>query len=303
MACPVVISGISGRFPESSDCEEFKKNLYNGVDMISNDSRRWPPGLYGAPSRTGKIKDIASFDAEFFGIHTKLANVMDPQLRMLLELTHESIMDAGYNPEELRGTRTGVYIGLMTTEANDLAESSPETLTGYETTRTMLANRLSYAFNFSGPCCTIDTACSSTLFGLHLAVQAIERGECEHAIIGGVNLTLKPATSLMYHKYSMLSPTGTISPFDAAANGYVRSEAAVVIFITRDSSSRRIYSHILGTATNTDGHKKQGQTYPSSLRQAELMREVYKKSGVDPALVGYVEAHGTGTSVRQNFCR
>uniref|UniRef100_A0A8D8XXN1 Fatty acid synthase n=1 Tax=Cacopsylla melanoneura TaxID=428564 RepID=A0A8D8XXN1_9HEMI len=300
MACPVVISGISGRFPESSDCEEFKKNLYNGVDMISNDSRRWPPGLYGAPSRTGKIKDIASFDAEFFGIHTKLANVMDPQLRMLLELTHESIMDAGYNPEELRGTRTGVYIGLMTTEANDLAESSPETLTGYETigsTRAMLANRLSYAFNFSGPCCTIDTACSSTLFGLHLAVQAIERGECEHAIIGGVNLTLKPATSLMYHKYSMLSPTGTISPFDAAANGYVRSEAAVVIFITRDSSSRRIYSHILGTATNTDGHKKQGQTYPSSLRQAELMREVYKKSGVDPALVGYVEAHGTGTSV------
>ncbi|KAI5709648.1 hypothetical protein M8J75_001994 [Diaphorina citri] len=300
MACPVVISGISGRFPESSDCDEFKRNLYNGVDMISNDNRRWPPGLYGAPSRTGKIKDIASFDAEFFGIHSKLANVMDPQLRMLLELTHESIMDGGFNPEELRGTRTGVYIGLMTTEANDFAEGNPEKLTGYETigsTRAMLANRLSYAFNFSGPCCTIDTACSSTLFGLHLAVGAIERGECDHAIIGGVNLTLKPATSLMYHKYNMLSPTGTISPFDASANGYVRSEAAVVIFITRDSSSRRIYCHIMGTATNTDGHKKQGQTYPSSVRQAELMREVYERCGVDPANVGYVEAHGTGTSV------
>ncbi|XP_017298475.1 fatty acid synthase-like [Diaphorina citri] len=109
-------------------------------------------GLYGAPSRTGKIKDIASFDAEFFGIHSKLANVMDPQLRMLLELTHESIMDGGFNPEELRGTRTGVYIGLMTTEANDFAEGNPEKLTGYETigsTRAMLANRLSYAFNFS----------------------------------------------------------------------------------------------------------------------------------------------------------
>ncbi|XP_008484342.1 fatty acid synthase-like, partial [Diaphorina citri] len=222
MACPVVISGISGRFPESSDCDEFKRNLYNGVDMISNDNRRWPPG---------------------------------------------------FNPEELRGTRTGVYIGLMTTEANDFAEGNPEKLTGYETigsTRAMLANRLSYAFNFSA--------------------NGYVRSEAAVVIFITRDSSSRRIYCHIVQKAFLL----------ISANGYVRSEAAVVIFITRDSSSRRIYCHIMGTATNTDGHKKQGQTYPSSVRQAELMREVYERCGVDPADVGYVEAHGTGTSVSDN---
>lgn len=296
----IVITGISGRLPESSNIEEFKQQLFDGVDLVTDDERRWPSGLHGLPSRTGKIKDISRFDATFFGVHAKQANVMDPQLRQLLELTHEAIVDAGINPQELRGSRTGVFVGVSESESSDYWTSDPELINGYGLTgccRAMFPNRISYTFDFNGPSFAVDTACSSSLFALHQAVIAIKTGQCDAAIVGGVNLLLKPASSLQFHRLGMLSPQGMCKAFDSSGNGYVRSEAAVVLYIQKASNARRIYASILGAKVNTDGYKEQGITFPSGDMQNKLIRETYAESGIDPGDISYVEAHGTGTKV------
>ncbi|XP_050064418.1 fatty acid synthase-like [Aphis gossypii] len=296
----IVISGISGRFPECNSTEEFKQKLYNNADLLTIDNRRWSPGMYGVPARTGKLKEISKFDAEFFGIHSKLANAMDVQLRILLEVTHEAILDAGVNPQDIRGTKTGVYVGMMTTESSDYFERTPEKMSGYETIgaiRSMLANRISFQYNFNGPSAAIDTACSSALFCLHDAITAIQTGLCDAAIVAGTNLLLKPAISVMYHRYNMLSPTGTSRPFDIAANGYVRSEAIVALYIRKSADAKRIYATVVGTSTNTDGFKIEGATYPSQSVQSQLIRDTYTRANLNPKDVHYVEAHGTGTGV------
>ncbi|XP_076656382.1 fatty acid synthase-like [Halictus rubicundus] len=128
----IVISGFSGRFPESDNVDELKKNLFEGVDMITDDERRWPAGIYGLPKRTGKLKDIQHFDATFFGVHAKQAHLMDPQLRILLEATYEAILDAGINPQEIRGSKTGVFVGVSTSESHELWTKSPEEINGTE---------------------------------------------------------------------------------------------------------------------------------------------------------------------------
>jgi len=200
----VVIAGISGRLPESATIDEFKQQLFEGVDLVTDDERRWPSGLYGLPTRTGKLKDLSRFDATFFGVHAKQANVMDPQLRMLLELTHEAIVDAGFNPNEIKGSRTGVFIGVSDSESSEYwTAQDPDTINGYGLTgccRAMFPNRISYTFDFKGPSYAVDTACSSSLFAFQQAVTAIKTGQCDSAIVGGVNLLLKPTSSLQFHR-------------------------------------------------------------------------------------------------------
>ncbi|XP_066156912.1 fatty acid synthase [Euwallacea fornicatus] len=301
IADDVVISGISGRLPESDSIEEFKQQLFDGVDLVTDDPRRWPSGLYGLPTRTGKLKDLSKFDASFFGVHAKQAHVMDPQLRMLLELTHEAIVDAGINPNEAKGSRTGVFIGVSDSESSEFwTTQDPDTITGYGLTgccRAMFPNRISYTFDFKGPSYAIDTACSSSLFAFQQAINAIKTGQCDSAIVGGVNLLLKPTSSLQFHRLSMLSPDGMCKAFDASGNGYVRSEAAVVVYLTKASTAKRVYATILGAKTNTDGNKEQGITFPSGAMQNRLIRETFEETGVNPHDVVYVEAHGTGTKV------
>lgn len=296
----IVISGISGRLPESNSIEEFKQQLFDGVDLVTDDERRWPAGLYGLPKRTGKLKDIQHFDATFFGVHAKQAHVMDPQLRLLLELTHEALVDAGVNPSEARGSRTGVFIGVSDSESSEFWSMDPDRVNGYGLTgccRAMFPNRISYTFDFNGPSYAIDTACSSSLFAFQQAVTAIKTGQCDSAIVGGANLLLKPTSSLQFHRLSMLSPQGMCKAFDASGNGYVRSEAVVVIYLQKASVARRVYATVLGSKTNTDGHKDQGITFPSGNMQNKLIREVYLENNIDPNDVAYVEAHGTGTKV------
>lgn len=296
----VVISGISGRLPESNTIEEFKQQLFDSVDLVTDDPRRWPSGLYGLPTRTGKLKDLTHFDATFFGVHAKQAHVMDPQLRLLLELTHEALVDAGINPSEARGSKTGVFIGVSDSESSEFWTADPEKVNGYGLTgccRAMFPNRISYTFDFNGPSYAIDTACSSSLFAFQQAVMAIKTGQCDSAIVGGANLLLKPTSSLQFHRLSMLSPHGMCKAFDASGNGYVRSEAVVVIYLQRASAARRIYASVLGAKCNTDGSKEQGITFPSGDMQNKLIREVYADNGIDPNDVVYVEAHGTGTKV------
>lgn len=243
----IVITGLSGRLPESNSIEEFKDQLFAGVDLVTDDDRRWPPGkkgaesraappetqstswppclvpgLHGLPARCGKLKDLEHFDAQFFGVHAKQARVMDPQLRMMLELTYEAIVDAGFNPTELRGSRTGVFIGVSSSESDEYWTQDPDRVNGYGLTgccRAMFPNRLSYTFDFQGPSYAIDTACSSSMFALHQAVQAMRDGQCDSAIVGGCNLLLKPASSLQFHRLNMLSPQGMCKAFDSSGNG------------------------------------------------------------------------------------
>lgn len=296
----VVIAGISGRLPESNSIEEFKQQLFDGVDLVTDDERRWPSGLYGLPTRTGKLKDLQYFDATFFGVHAKQAQVMDPQLRLLLELTHEALVDAGVNPADAKGSKTGVFIGVSDSESSEFWTQDPDKVNGYGLTgccRAMFPNRISYTFDFNGPSYAIDTACSSSLFAFQQAVNAIQTGQCESAIVGGSNLLLKPTASLQFHRLGMLSPHGMCKAFDSTGNGYVRSEAVVVIYLQKASAARRIYASVLGAKTNTDGNKEQGITFPSGDMQNKLIREVYAESNVDPNDIVYVEAHGTGTKV------
>ncbi|XP_071318722.1 fatty acid synthase [Trachinotus anak] len=296
----IVIAGISGRLPESNNLEEFWENLINGVDMVTEDNRRWTPGLYGLPKRNGKLKDISHFDAAFFGVHPKQANTMDPQLRLMLEIAYEAIVDGGLNPAVLRGSKTGVYIGVSGSEAGEAFSRDPEELLGYSMTgcqRAMLANRLSYFFDFSGPSTAIDTACSSSLLALENAFHAIRQGHCDAALVGGVNLLLKPNTSVQFMKLGMLSPEGTCKSFDSSGNGYCRSEAAVAVLLTKRSAAKRVYATVVNAGNNTDGYKEQGVTFPSGEMQQRLVQSLYQEANITPEQVEYVEAHGTGTKV------
>ncbi|XP_066056968.1 fatty acid synthase [Chamaea fasciata] len=296
----VVIAGIAGRLPESENLQEFWENLLNGVDMVTEDDRRWKPGIYGLPKRNGKLKDISKFDASFFGVHPKQANTMDPQLRLLLEVSYEAILDGGINPGTLRGTDTGVWVGASGSEAAEALSQDPEELLGYSMTgcqRAMLANRVSYFFDLKGPSLTVDTACSSSLIALENAYKAIRGGRCSAALVGGVNLLLKPNTSVQFMKLGMLSPDGACKAFDVSGNGYCRSEAAVVVLLTKRSLAKRIYATIVNAGVNTDGFKEQGVTFPSGEVQKQLITSLCRESGIKPEEVEYIEAHGTGTKV------
>ncbi|XP_076855678.1 fatty acid synthase [Brachyhypopomus gauderio] len=296
----IVIAGISGRLPESDNLEEFWQNLFNGVDMVTEDDRRWKPGLYGLPRRNGKLKEIDRFDAGFFGVHPKQAHTMDPQLRLMLEVSYEAIVDGGINPVAMRGTKTGVYIGVSGSEAGEAFSKDPEELLGYSMTgcqRAMFANRLSYFFDFNGPSTAIDTACSSSLLALENAFNAIRHGQCDAALVGGVNLLLKPNTSVQFMKLGMLSPDGACKSFDSSGNGYCRSEAAVAVLLTKKSVAKRVYATVLNAGNNTDGYKEQGVTFPSGDMQQRLVRSLYQEVHISPEQVEYIEAHGTGTKV------
>ncbi|XP_068150522.1 fatty acid synthase [Drosophila tropicalis] len=299
----IVISGLSGKLPESSNIEEFKYNLLNGIDMVTDDPRRWEAGIYGLPERMAKMKDedLEKFDDKFFSVHQKQAELMDPCMRMLLELTHEAIIDAGINPAQLRGSRTGVYIGLSFVETeHEIPNMEPSTINGYCLTgcaRAMFANRISYTFDFKGPSFIVDTACSSSLVALSHAYADMRAGRCEYALVAGVNLILKPIFALQFLRLGIVSQDGACKTFDAAANGYARADTCAVVLLQRRSQAKRVYASILNVRTNTDGFKEQGVTFPDGRQQQELLKETYGEIGLNPDEVVYVEAHGSGTPV------
>ncbi|EDW12340.1 fatty acid synthase [Drosophila mojavensis] len=299
----IVISGLSGKFPESSNVEEFKQNLLNGIDMVTDDPRRWEAGIFGLPERMAKMRDedLEKFDDQFFSVHQKQAELMDPCMRMLLELTHEAIIDAGINPSELRGTRTGVYIGLSFVETeHEIPNMEPSSINGYCLTgcaRAMFANRISYTFDFKGPSFIVDTACSSSLVALSHAYTDMRAGRCDYALVAGVNLILKPIFALQFLRLGIVSQDGACKTFDAAANGYARADTCAVVFLQRSEQAKRIYASILNVRTNTDGFKEQGVTFPDGRMQHQLLKETYSEIGLSPDEVVYVEAHGSGTPV------
>ncbi|CAH0385876.1 unnamed protein product [Bemisia tabaci] len=296
----VCISGIAGFFPDSDNVRDFGEKLFNKVDLISDDDRRWKLEHPEIPQRTGKLNEVSKFDAAFFGVHFKQAHTMDPMCRMLLEKAYEAIVDAGYNPRHLRGTNTGVFIGACFSESEKTWFYEKLQVNGFGITgcsRAMLANRISYWLGINGPSYTVDSACSSSLYALEHAYKSIRDGHCDAAIVGGCNLCLHPYVSLQFARLGVLSADGRCKSFDEAANGYCRSEAISVILLQKLKDSRRVYARVIHAKTNCDGYKEQGITFPSGPLQQRLLEEFYEECQIEPSSLAWIEAHGTGTKV------
>jgi acyl transferase domain-containing protein/NADPH:quinone reductase-like Zn-dependent oxidoreductase len=251
----------------------------------------------------GVIDRPFDFDAGFFGISRREAIQMDPQQRLLLEVAWEAIEHAGVTGSRLQGPRTGVYVGASSLEHSnshmgDLSVVDSRFMTG--NALSLLANRLSHAFDLHGPSLVIDTACSSALFALHAAAAALKAGEIDVALVGGVNLLMTPMSYVGFARASMLSPSGLCRAFDAGADGYVRAEGAVVFVLSRQDWAKaggdRIRGRIVGSGINSDGGAG-ALSAPNAQRQAELIRQVYEKAGIRADDLAFVEAHGTGTAV------
>jgi acyl transferase domain-containing protein/acyl carrier protein len=305
---PVAIVGINGVMPKSPDLESFWRHLENGDDLIEEiPLERWDwRSYYGdpmtEPDKTnikwgGFMQEVDKFDPLFFSISPREAELMDPQERILLETVWKTIEDAGYKPADLSDTKTGLFLGVSNADYQELLI---ENHIAAALTHSLLVNRISYLLNLRGPSEPVDTACSSSLVAIHRAVEAIQLGNCEMALAGGVNVIVCPNLYIFESKSGMLSVDGRCKTFDKSANGYVRGEGAGVILLKPLSKAiadrDHIYAVIKATAVNHGGHGS-SLTAPNSNAQAELLISAYEKSRLDPATVNYIEAHGTGTSL------
>jgi fatty acid synthase len=296
----IYISGLSCRFPESDSPKEFFQNLIDKKDMLTADTRRWKEKIEGVPERFGKIKQsLDVFDNKFFTVHGKQAEKMDPQLRLLLEVSYEALVDAGISLAEISGTRAGVYVGACSSDAHRGWFQSRDEITGYEHTgcaMSMLSNRLSFFYDLNGPSETIDTACSSALVAFDRAVSDLEAGVCDTAIVCGSSMLLWNHGTLAFGKLKMLSPEGMCKSFDQAANGFARAEGiGVVVLTTNRKPTYKPYAKVLATGVNNGGWNATGITFPSGKMQKDLYQKVCQKAKIHPKEIQYIEAHGTGT--------
>ena len=313
---PMAIIGMACKFPKSSSVKEFWERLCNSEDCISEIPKdRWCSRKYYSSdtdleskshaSEGGFIsEDIRLFDNVLFGISEKEAEIMDPQQRILLEVSWELFEHAGVPIDDLRETLTGVYIGAfcMDNQLQRLSVYSRHLIDAFTATSsslTLLSNRLSHFYNLIGPSIAIDTACSSSLVAVHLACQAINNGDCQQAIVGGVNIMMRPEYSIAMSKGRFLSKDNRCKAFDNSADGYVRSEGAGLIMLKplskAQSDNDRIWAIIKGTGVNHDGYTKDGITRPNSNSQYKLIKKVCKSGKIKTQEIGYIEAHATGT--------
>jgi myxalamid-type polyketide synthase MxaD len=314
---PIAIVGIGCRFPGGVESpESYWELLAGGRDALVDIPRgRWKvekfydPGLAPGTSRVRRggflSCPIDEFDAAFFGISPREADHIDPQQRLLLEVAWEALENAGAPLERLAGSDTAVFIGGFTLDYGQLqfAGADRSNLAAHTATgvvMTMLANRISHAFDFTGPSVALDTACSSSLVAVHLACHSLWSGESGTALAGGVNLMLTPNFTIAASQGGFLSPTSHSRAFDARADGYVRGEGAGVVVLKRLADALRdgdqVHAVIRGTAVSQDG-RTNGITVPNGESQKLAMRQALTKAGIPAWSVGYVEAHGTGTPV------
>ena len=311
---PVAIIGIGCRYPGGANTPDaFWQMIRNGVDGITEVPKsRWDAdAIYDpdvrVPNKTntrwgGFLEQVDQFDPQFFGIAPREVATMDPQQRLLLEVTWEALEDAGQIPEQLRGSKTGVFIGIGTHDYSIMLWQQPVN-DPYATTGTgncIAANRISYLFDFKGPSLAVDTACSSSSVAIHLACQSIWRGESEMAVAGGVNVLLLPTVTAGFSKGGFMSADGRCKSFDASADGYVRSEGSGIVVLKplgeAIADKDTIYAVIRGSAVNQDGFS-QGMAAPNAQAQSAVLRAAYQQANINPADVRYVEAHGTGTKL------
>ncbi len=305
---PIAIVGAAVRAPgEVDQLDTLWAALRSGVDAITPqpegaDGRRPPPGERVPNGRwAGLLSRVDGFDAGFFGISPVEAAYMDPQQRILLETAWEAVEDAGMPIERLRERRTGVFIGIYGSDYLNLQLGSSTEITAYTApggAHSIAANRLSYLFDLLGPSMTVDTACSSSLVAVHLACRALHAGDCDFALVGGVNVILSESSTILTEKVLPMAPGGRCRTFDSSADGIVRAEGCGMLLLEREadalSHDQAIRGVIRGTAVNHDG-RTNGLTAPSPKAQAELLRLALADAGADPQDVVYIEAHGTGT--------
>jgi acyl transferase domain-containing protein/acyl carrier protein len=308
----IAIVGIGCRFPGANGPSELWRMLLEGRDMISVvPEDRWsidehydPEPLAPGKMSTrwgGFVGDVDGFDNEFFRIPQAETLAMDPQQRMLLEVTWEALEDAGLPPIGLRGRPVGVFIGISHNDYEVMHLHDIEAVGGFSGAGNALsiaANRISYQFDFRGPSVAVDTACSSALTAAHLAIRSLRSGECDVAIVGGANTILSPDLTVLFSKAGMMSPDGRCKVFDESANGYVRGEGVGVVVLRRLTeaarSNDRIYGVIRGSAMSQDG-RSNGLNAPNPAAQEAVLSAAYADARIDPRSVTYVEAHGTGT--------
>ncbi|XP_057669272.1 fatty acid synthase-like [Diorhabda carinulata] len=290
----IVITGFAGRYPECDNAEEFKEALLAGVNLITDDDRRFPVGTPNIPIPSGKLRNLDKFDAEFFGLSFKQYNYMDPRHRIILETTFEAIIDAGYNPSELRGTNTGVFVGISIMHPGSTPDD-PQFPFYLMISMYHCPNTISYCFDFKGPSLAVDTGCSASMYAFALAYEKLKSGEIEHAIVGGAHIALSPAETREYAVQQVLSWEGKSRVFGEERDGFVRSEIVCTYLLQKRCNSRRVYATVLGSKTNVDGYKSQGPSFPSGEMQCRLMKEIYFKANINIDDVSYVEMHGTGT--------
>ncbi|KAJ5592205.1 hypothetical protein N7537_009109 [Penicillium hordei] len=315
---PIAIVGIGCRLPGGvTSSKEFWDVLREGRDLVSEvPSDRFDanalhddnPAKYGTirSIKGGFVDKIQSFDAEFFGIFPSEASRIDPQQRLLLEASVHALEDSGTTLQQVAGSQTSVFVGMF---ANDYLSIQGGTEqrdnvgphVGMGTHDCSIANRVSHRLDLRGPSLTLNTACSSSLVALHLACQSLWAQESEAALVGGVNAILRPESTILMSKAGFLSPDGACKSFDAAGNGYVRSEGVGMVFLKPLSraiqNKDRIYALVRSSLVNQDGYTPEGFTVPSLAAQTALLHSIYKNSNTDPAKVRYVEAHGPGTPV------
>ncbi len=307
---------MNGRFPGARTLEEFWQNLKDGTESIRHFAEQEvlaagvDPALLESPNYVpagGALADADLFDAQFFGYNPREAEITDPQQRLFLEAAWELLEQAGYNPDGWEG-RIGLYAGAGPSTYLFRLLEDPDMVRSVGLYQMILANdkdhlttRAAYKLNLTGPCVTVQTACSTSLVAVHIACQSLLNHDCDMALAGGVSILWPQGTGYLHQEGGILSPDGHCRAFDAAAAGTVSGSGLGIVALKRYEDALRdgdtVHALILGTAINNDGSDKVGYTAPSVDGQAAVIAEALAAAGVSPRTIGYVEAHGTGTAL------
>jgi polyketide synthase PksM len=311
---PIAIIGMSGEFPMAPDIDAFWDNLEQGrhcTQEVPADRWDWKE-LYGDPAKEanktnvkwgGFIDGVGNFDPLFFNISPKEAEMMDPQQRLLMTHVWKALEDAGYSPASLSGSNTALFVGTGAVGYDALVAQASIATEGYSSTGSVPSigpNRMSFFLNFTGPSEPVETACSSALVALRHGVIAIENGDSDLAVVGGINTIVTPAGHIAFGKAGMLSEDGRCKTFSAQANGYVRGEGVGMLVLKRLSAAEQAGDHIYGVirgSAENHGGRATSLTAPNPKAQAALVVTAMQRAGIDPRTVGYIEAHGTGTAL------
>lgn len=312
---PIAIIGIGCRFPGADNPDEFWQLLAEGKNAITEvpeahwNIQQYCNDAFNTPGKIcttygGFVPYLKEFDAAFFRIAPREAASLDPQQRLLLEVSWEALENAGIPTEAIKGSATGVFIGICGTDYwHQLLSRNPNQIDAYLTTgntHSLASGRLSHFYGLTAPSISLDTACSSSLVAVHLAIKSLRDRESNLAIVGGVNRLIAPEVSINFSQAKMLSPDGLCKTFDTSANGFVRSEGCGIVILKRLSDAiadrDRIQAVLLGSAVNQDG-RTSSITTPHSLSQQAVIKQALDNSNLEPTQISYLESHGTGTSL------